>query len=69
MGKTDLMIFCLSVCDDTRRVILDDAQHGDVIAVIEAKTWKQARRKALEQAEMNPYSYKAGYGWHARQNA
>lgn len=56
------MLFTIST-DDTGRAILDDDPHGDVIAVIEAKTWQRARGVALEQDEMNPYSYKAGHGW------
>lgn len=60
------MIFCLSVCDQTRRVILDDQSHGDVLAVIEAEDWIEARREALKQKEMDPFSYRAGWGWFKR---
>lgn len=57
------MLFCLSVCCLEQRVILDDELHGDVLAVIEAQDWHEARGEALKETAMDPYSYKAGYGW------
>ena len=60
------MLFCLSVCDDTSRVILDAEHYGDVLAVIEAKTWREARREALRNEAMDSYDYKRGYGWECR---
>jgi len=57
------MIFCLSLESRTQRVILDDELHGDVIAVIEAKTWQEARSEALGKEEMDPFSYRAGWEW------
>ncbi|RIY41963.1 hypothetical protein [Neopusillimonas maritima] len=57
------MLFCVSVCDEDRRVILDDEPHGDVLAVIEAADWIEAREQAWEQKALDPYSYKRGYGW------
>lgn len=58
-----VMLFILSVHDDERRVILDDDVHGDVLAVIEASTWIDAREDALKETAMDPYDYKTGYGW------
>lgn len=60
------MLFAISV-DDTGRAILDDAVHGDVIAVIEARTWQDARAVALEQDSMNPFFYTDGFGWYRRE--
>jgi hypothetical protein len=56
------MLFAIST-DDAGRAILDDDLHGDVIAVIEAKTWQRARNVALKKDEMNLYNYKPGHGW------
>lgn len=53
------MLFAISV-DETGRAILDDYLHGDVIAVVEAKSWKAARRKALAQKEMDPFGLGGG---------
>ena len=63
------MLFCISVCDVTGRAILDDDYHGEVIAVIEAPDWQAARRQALKKKEMDPFSYRAGWGWMRRGNA
>ncbi|NYT67963.1 hypothetical protein [Pusillimonas noertemannii] len=60
------MIFCLSVCPEQCRVILDDEPHGDVLAVIEEKNWQAARRQALALKEMDPYFYRDGWGWMKR---
>lgn len=56
------MLFAIST-NEQGRAILDDDLHGDVIAVIEAKSWQKARGKALEQTEMDPYDYREGHGW------
>ena len=32
------VLFCLSVSDKEQRVILDDDHHGDILAVIEARS-------------------------------
>lgn len=57
------MLFCLSVDEETARVILDDSLHGELLAVIEAENWTEARQQALRQKEMDPYTYRAGWGW------
>lgn len=57
------MLFAISV-NDEGRAILDDDLHGDVIAVIEARTWVEARDEALKQKEMDPFDYRAGHGWY-----
>lgn len=56
------MLFAISV-NDEGRAILDDDLHGDVLAVIEARAWTEARVDALGQKEMDPYNYRPGYGW------
>lgn len=56
------MLFAISV-DDLGRAILDDEIYGDVIAVIEAKDWQEARGEALKQEAMNAFSYVSGKGW------
>lgn len=61
------MLFCVSLCDEDRRVILDDDPHGETLAVIEAANWVEARVQALQLKEMNPYSYRAGWGWYRRE--
>lgn len=61
------MLFCLSVCDQNQRAILDDSLHGELLAVIEAENWIEAREAALKQKEMDPYSYRAGWGWILRE--
>ena len=58
-----LMLFCLSVCVETQRVILDQDFHGEVLAMVEGRDWKEAREAALANPVMNPYSYVAGRGW------
>lgn len=57
------MIFCLSVSDTEHRAILDDEVHGDVLAVIEARTWIEARDAALADSAMDPFDYMPGRGW------
>lgn len=62
------MLYCLSVCDATKRVILGDEPHGETLAVIEAETWREARRQVWRERAMDPYFYKAGWGWERRDN-
>ncbi|WP_368655411.1 hypothetical protein ABRY94_11810 [Castellaniella ginsengisoli] len=62
------MIFCLSVSDTEGRVILDDESHGDTLAVIEARTWIEARGQALGRKEMDPFDYRPGFGWALRKS-
>jgi hypothetical protein len=57
------MLLCLSLCDVEHRVILDDEIHGEILAVIEARTWIEAREHALENPAMDPFDYVAGHGW------
>lgn len=33
------MLFCLSLCDETNRVILDQDYYGEVLAMIEGRDW------------------------------
>ncbi len=61
------MLFCLSVCDADQRLILDDEPHGDVLAVVEADSWIEAREQALGKKEMDPYFYRDGWGWMERE--
>lgn len=61
------MLFCLSVCDHTKRVILDQDFHGEVLAMVEGRDWKDARREVLKLDAMNQYSYKPGHGWVGRE--
>lgn len=63
------MLFCLSVCDQDQRAILDDSLHGDLLAVIEAESWIEAREEALKQKEMDPFIYRAGQGWLKREES
>ncbi len=56
------MLFAIST-DDAGRAILDDDLHGDVIALIEARTWQRARDEALRQDAMDPYNHRPGHGW------
>lgn len=61
------MLYCLSVCDATKRVILDDEPHGDVLAVIEAGSWREARRQVWRERAMDPFDYVQGHGWFGRE--
>lgn len=60
------MLFCLSLCDETKRVILDQDWHGEVLAVVEGRSWVEAREEAWKESALDPYSYKDGYGWERR---
>jgi hypothetical protein len=57
------VIFCLSVSDTEGRVILDDDSHGDTLAVIEARSWIEARDAAEALPAMDPFDYRPGFGW------
>ena len=61
------MLFCLSVCDRTGRVILDQDFHGPTLAMVEGKDWKEARHSALRNVVLDAFTYKAGYGWVRRE--
>lgn len=63
------MLFCLSLCDETKRVILDQDYYGEVLAMVEGRDWIEARRQVWELEAMDPYSYKRGYGWEKRDQA
>ena len=57
------MLFCLSICDETKRVILDQDYHGEVLAMIEGRDWQEAMEAAIRNPVMDAYCYKPGYGW------
>lgn len=59
------MLFCLSLCDETKRVILDQDWYGEVLAMIEGKDWQEAREAAIRNPVMDDYTYVAGHGWYA----
>lgn len=63
------MLFCLSECDKSGRVILDSEPHGNTIAVLEAGTWREARKLALRDKAMDPYTYVNGHGWMDKGNS
>jgi hypothetical protein len=60
------MLFCLSICDETHRVILDQDWYGPTLAMIEGKDWQEAREAAIRNPVMDDYTYVAGHGWYAR---
>lgn len=69
-GPCDLiMLFCLSVCDETRRVTLDQDWYGEVLAMVEGRDWKEARDEALTLRPMNDFSYCSGVGWIRRRKS
>lgn len=57
------MLFCLSVCDETQRAILDQDYHGEVLAVLEARDWKEARQEVIHMKALDDFNHKPGYGW------
>ncbi|WP_368647736.1 hypothetical protein ABRZ00_12805 [Castellaniella ginsengisoli] len=57
------MFFCLSFSDTENRVILDDMDHGTVLAIINADSWAEARDAAEASPAMDPFNYRAGVGW------
>lgn len=61
------MLFCLSVCDRTHRVILDQDWYGEVLAIVEGRDWQEARDVALAHPVMDDFDYRPGHGWERRQ--
>lgn len=61
-----MTIFCLSLCSETERAILDLERHGDVLAVIEGRDWREAREAAIRSPVMDAFMYRAGRGWMRR---
>ncbi|RIQ64646.1 hypothetical protein D0839_17305 [Bordetella avium] len=59
------MLFCLYV-DQTGRAILGHGLLADVLALIEAKDWQEARRAVDGNQAMDAFSYRAGWGWFKR---
>lgn len=57
------MLFCLSICDETKRVILDRDYYGEVIAMIEGRDWQEAREAAIRNPVMDGFEYRSGWGW------
>lgn len=57
------MLFCLSVCARTQRVILDQDWYGEVLAVVEGKDWQEARREVEIHPALDFYTYIGGHGW------
>lgn len=60
------MLFCLSVCDRTQRVILDQDWYGEVLAVVEGRDWQEARRSEETHRALDAFTYRAGWGWYRR---
>ena len=60
------MLFCLSICDETRRVILDQDYHGEVLAMVEGRGWQEAREAAIRNPVMDDFDYRPGHGWQHR---
>ena len=63
------MLFCLSICDETHRVILDQDWHGEVLAMIEGRDWQKAREAAIRNPVMDAFTYRGGWGWEMRQTS
>ena len=63
------MLFCLSLCDETRRVILDLDYYGPTLAMVEGRDWQEAREAAIRNPVMDGYTYVPGHGWYARQDS
>jgi len=61
------MLFCLSVCDHTGRVILDSDFHGEVLSMVEGLDWKTARETAEAHPALDAFRYVRGHGWKRRQ--
>jgi len=61
-----MTMFCLSVCGDTGRAILDLEPHGDVLAVIEGRDWQEAREAAEIHPALDAFTYRSGWGWERR---
>lgn len=60
------MLFCLSLCDETHRVILDQDYHGEVLAMVEGRDWQEAREAATRNPVMDDFDYRPGHGWQHR---
>lgn len=60
------MLFCLSLCDETQRVILDQDYYGEVLAMVEGRNWKEARREALKETVLDSFFHVRGHGWMQR---
>lgn len=60
------MLFCLSVCDQAKRVILDQDWYGEVLAVVEGRSWVEAREEAECHPALDAFTYRAGWGWMRR---
>lgn len=52
------MLFCLSVCDRTKRVILDQDYYGEVLAMVEGQGWQEAREEAIRNPAMDGFNLK-----------
>lgn len=61
------MLFCLSICDETQRVILDQDYYGEVLAMVEGRDWQEAREAAIRNPVMDGFTYRAGWGWMRRE--
>ena len=59
------MLFCLSLCDETHRVILDQDNHGTTLCMVEGRDWQEAREAAIRNPVMDGFTYVAGHGWYA----
>ncbi len=57
------MLFCLSICDETHRVILDQDWYGEVLAMVEGRDWQEAREAAIRNPVMDAFEYRQGRGW------
>lgn len=63
------MVFYLTLCPEQQRVILDSDWHGEVLAMVEGRDWKEAREAAMRNPVMDAYTHVAGHGWYARQDS
>lgn len=56
------MLFALTLTQDGRAILTDEPD-GETLAVIEARTWQEARRKAVRDRALDGFDYVAGWGW------
>lgn len=56
------MLFCLSVCDRTKRVILDQDWYGEVLGIVEGRNWREAREAAERHPALDGFRYREGWG-------
>lgn len=61
-----MMMFCLSVCSETKRAILDLEPHGDVLAMLEGGDLREARQAAEMHPALDGFRYREGWGWERR---